>query len=126
MNDCNCPSGTGTLAAEKPAEVTYRPQFHTVEDEQGATLRVALPGVRKEDLKLTLHEANLTIEAARDNSTPEGWTQHNGKAPAKYSLAIQLGRRFDGTKTEARLEAGILTLRVPVREDAKPREIAVN
>ena len=127
MNDCNCPSqAAGSVATAKQADVTYRPQFRTTEDDQGATLQVALPGVRKEDLKLTLHEANLSVEAARTNTVPDGWTQRDGGAPAKYALDIRLGHRFDGTKTEAKLEAGVLTLRVPVREEAKPRQIAVS
>lgn len=116
MNTCN--SQPETVLSPDREEIVHRPQFRTKEDENGATLHVALPGVRKEDLKLTLHESNLRIEAKRSNSA----THRTGR----FRLDIRLTARLDGTQTTAALDAGVLTLQVPVREEAKPREIAVN
>lgn len=123
MNTCNCPSETATQA--KSAVV--RPRFQTTENENGAVLTVALPGVRKEDLKLTLLESDLKIEATRTEAAGENWKSlREAATPAGYALNVRLNRRFDGTKSEATLDNGILTLRVPLREEAKPRQIAVN
>jgi HSP20 family protein len=104
-----------------------QPAFTTREDEQGIHLQVALPGVRKEDLKLSVREQVLTIEAARDNTVPADWTVHS--APPKsvtYQLNARLTPKFDGGAAKATLENGVLLLDIPVREEAKPRSISVN
>jgi HSP20 family protein len=111
MNACNCP--TETAPTKEQNETIHRPQFRINEDANGTSVHVALPGVRKEDLKLTLHESSLRIEAKRD-------------AARRYALDLRLSSRLDGTKTTASLDSGVLTLLVPVREEAKPRQIAVN
>lgn len=113
--------------AEARNEAAHRPQFHTREDASGANLQIALPGVRKEDLKLTLHESRLSIEARRHLEVPQNWKIHRDNAtPQRYALDVRLTSRLDGTKTTASLDAGVLTLQVPVREEAKPRQIEVN
>lgn len=114
-------------AKERTEETVSRPQYRVTQDEDGAKLQVALPGVRKEDVKLTLHESNLEIEARRADTVPDEWKTHRPGHPARrYALQLRLTRRLDGTQTSAAFEAGVLTLTVPLREEAKPREIAVN
>ena len=107
-------------------EVVQRPYFHAEEDENGATLVVAMPGVCKEDLKLTFLESNLKIEGKRSDALPENWkTLRDTNPTQRYGLNIRLTSRLDGMKTTATFEAGILTLKVPVSEEAKPRQIEV-
>ena len=115
MNASNCPTEAAPSNAQK--EAIHRPQFRINEDANGTNVHVALPGVRKEDLKLTLLESSLRIEANRNGDT--GSTR-------RYALSLRLSSRLDGTKTTATFESGVLTLQVPVREEAKPRQIAVN
>jgi HSP20 family protein len=108
------------------SKAIQRPYFHAEEDESGATLQIALPGVRKEDLKLTFQESNLRIEGQRCDRCPENWRTIRDTNPAqRYGLNIRLTARLDGSKTVASYEDGILTLKVPICEEAKPREIAV-
>ena len=120
-------SPTGTTPVREPAENVQRPQFRIKEGEDGTIVQVALPGVRKEDLKLTLLESNLRIEANRNNEVPENWKTHRDPgAIRRYGLDIHLTSRLDGTKTTAGYDAGVLTLQVPVREEAKARQIQIN
>ena len=118
MNACNCPAETAP--SKEQLETIHRPQYRINEDVNGTSVHVALPGVRKEDLKLTLLESSLRIEATRNGEVPQ-----NGKT-RRYALQLRLSSRLDGTKTTASLESGVLTLKVPVREESKPRQIAVN
>ena len=113
MNTCNCPSETAP--SKEQNETTSRPQFRINEDANGTNVHVALPGVRKEDIKLTLLESGLRIEAKRTDT-----------AARRYTLDLRLSSPLDGTKTRASLESGVLTLKLPVREESKPRQIAVN
>lgn len=125
MNDCNCT--TETAPAPQQDETIQQPRYTTVEDGNGVTLHIALPAVAKEDLKLTLLESNLRIEARRGDSVPESWQPVRASiAPQRYRLDVRLTSRFDGTQAKASLDAGVLTLRIPVREEAKPRQIQVN
>jgi HSP20 family protein len=126
MTSTNCQLENAP-AKERSEDTICRPQHRVTQNEHGATLQVALPGVRKEDVKLTLHESNLEIEARRTDDVPDEWQTHRPGHPARrYSLQLRLTRRLDGTQTTASFEAGVLTLKVPIREDAKPREIVIN
>ena len=125
MNTCN--TNTEVAPAREKDETIHRPQFHTAEDENGATLHIALPGVRKDDLKLTLLESRLRIDAKRSDEVPEAWqTRRDTGAVSRYGLEIRLTPRLDGTRATASLEDGVLRLHVPVREEAKPKQIEVN
>lgn len=125
MNSSSCPAET--TPSQETTATTVRPQFRTQENPTGATIQVALPGVKKEDVKLTLHESRLQIEGVREDTVPSEWKTHRQPAAvSRYELAIQLTSRLDGTKATAAFTDGVLTLQVPVREDALPRQIAVN
>ncbi|MGL4402104.1 MAG: Hsp20/alpha crystallin family protein [Luteolibacter sp.] len=125
MNTCKPPSEA--MTATEPIKTIQRPQFRITDNENGTTIRIALPGVRKEDLKLTLLEASLRVEATRQDDVPETWKTHRkSEIAGRYALELRLGSRLDGTRTTASLAAGVLTLEVPMREEAKPRQIQVN
>jgi HSP20 family protein len=125
MNTSMTPTDTAPVS-EPQNDIIQRPYFHAEEDENGASLQVALPGVRKEDLKLTFHESSLMIEGKRSDGIPDNWKTLRDTNPAtSYGLNIRLTSRLDGTQTSASFEQGILTLKVPISEDAKPRMIEV-
>ncbi len=125
MNTSHCP--TEAAPDRETNEIIHRPQFRITDNADGTTVSIALPGVRKEDLKLTLLETSLRIEASRHDVVPENWKTLRDSGPVRrYGLDLRLGTRLDGTKTTASLDAGVLKLQVPIREEAKPREIQVN
>jgi len=123
MNDCT----TSACETKDTQTSVQRPAFTTREDDTGATLQVALPGVRKEDLKLTLNQSVLQLEATRTTETPADWKTHsNHPKKVSYELGFRLDAKLDGGKVQATLENGVLTLHIPVREEAKARDILVN
>ena len=107
---------TGACTPTKSESVrTLRPVVHTHHEESGVRLSVALPGVRKDDLKLTVHDGRLEIDASRADTDD----------CVHYSLSIQLADRLDGGRTAAALEDGVLNLRIPLREEALPKQVAI-
>lgn len=104
-----------------------QPFFSTHEDEAGARLRISLPGVKKEDIKLTVEQSALRVEAAREYTAPEDWKPVS-PAPENltYRLDVRLTGKLDGGNITASFENGVLQLDIPVREEAKPRQIYVN
>lgn len=125
MNACHSP--TETAPSPELNETIHRPQFRITDNADGTAVSIALPGVRKEDLKLTLLESSLRVEANRHDEVPESWKTHRDTdSVRRYGLDLRLGSRLDGTLTTASLDAGVLKLEVPLREEAKPRQIPVS
>lgn len=112
------PNDSNTATAAETAAPTYtdvRPTAYVRDEETGTRLTVALPGVRKEDLKLTVHEGVLKLEAPRA-----------GTSGQRYRFVARLSERLDGSRVTAALENGVLELQVALREEALPRSIEVS
>jgi HSP20 family protein len=116
-----------SLTNQPATAVTRQPAFTIDENENGARLSIALPGVPKEAVKLTLKQSVLQIEATRVNSVAENWKTHSGpERDINYQLNVRLTPKLDGANVKATLNNGVLSLDIPLREDAKPRPIFVN
>lgn len=90
-------------------------------------LTAALPGVRKEDLKIAVHDGVLEISGERKaTELPEKarWIRSE-IASGSFSRSLTLPRDINQDKLAAELKNGILTVVLPKREQAKPREIAI-
>ena len=116
-----------TVCENQTNSAVQQPAFTTREDETGVHLQIALPGVLKENVKLSIKDSVLQIEAKRLTKTPENWKSHSGQPKeVSYQLQARLTPKLDGSNIQAKLDNGVLTLDVPIREEAKPREILVN
>jgi len=97
--------------------------------DQGDEVLVAVqaPGVRKEDLKVELRENTLTVSGTRnapEYSDANVLREESEYGEFKRSLRIQT--KVQNDKIEATLKNGILLVRMPKSEDAKPKHIAIN
>jgi len=119
------PAASAAQAA--PAEVpALVPPVNIVEDEVGITLTADLPGVSREALQLRVDGDTLTIEAPIQlgesaNLEPIYMERRAGR----YLRSFTLSRELDSTRVDAALKDGVLTLRLPKTEQAKPRRIEV-
>ena len=100
-----------------------------LDDVDAYEVAVVLPGVNKKGLEVSAEDGELTIIGRRDAWVPEGWRPVCGSAPeecpADYRLVLSLNVDIDSERISAKLEDGILTLRLPVSEASKPKLIAV-
>ena len=88
---------------------------------------VELPGMRKEDIELSLHDGTLTISGERKEETPEGdKTARTERFVGKFRRSISLPTRVDAGKVNAVYKDGILTVTLPKAEEVKPKQIQVN
>lgn len=117
----------GTEVASRQ-EVTYaRPWYQVEGGEEGHTLRVAMPGVAKAGVEISLEEDQLSILGHRQNRVPSDWKPvFEERAEPDFRLRLRLNVDVDPDKIAARMEEGVLTLTLPVREEAKPRTIEIN
>jgi HSP20 family protein len=94
---------------------------------QDATIvRAELPGVRPEDISITVEGHQLTLAGERRPPETPNMAFHRRERPwGKFSRSIVLPEELDTERVEAQFRNGVLTLTLPVAAAAKPRQIAV-
>ena len=113
----------------KPVPATeVRPPIDVVEDESGITLSADLPGLAKDRLQVRVDGDALMVEGEASLDVPTGTEPVYAEVPPLivYRRSFTLSRELDGTRVNASLKDGVLTLRIPKTEAAKPRRIDVN
>ena len=103
------------------------PSVDVLEDETGITLFADLPGVPQDRLTVRVDGDGLSIEGEVALETPEGMTPAYVEVQTpRYRRAFTLSRELDTAKCDAAFKDGVLKLRIPKAEHAKPRRIQVN
>jgi HSP20 family protein len=102
------------------------PMASLMEDGDGYTLQIEMPGVNKEGLELSLENNELTIIGRRSLPTIEGVVLHRESRRENFRRAFEIDPSIDGDKIGARMEHGILTVHLPKAEQVKPRKITVS
>ncbi len=87
---------------------------------------VELPGMRKEDIEISLHDGTLTISGERKSETPDGAAERTERYVGKFRRSITLPARVDASKVSATYRDGILTVTLPKAEEARPKQIQVD
>jgi HSP20 family protein len=85
-----------------------------------------LPGVDASSIDLTVEKNVLTVHAKRDRSVDDGVEMIVAERPqGTFSRQLFLGDTLDTDELRANYADGVLTLRIPVAEKAKPRRVQV-
>jgi HSP20 family protein len=109
------PSGSG---AHPPVNIFDSPD--------GALIVAEVPGLDTAKLSVAGAGRTLTISGEREFQPGEGHGYHRREInEGKFSRSIQLPEDYEANRAEARYEAGLLIVRVPRAEHAKPRQITV-
>jgi HSP20 family protein len=86
-----------------------------------------VPGVQPDDVELTVERNVVAIRAERRSPRQEGDEVLIDERPqGVFSRQLFLGENLDPERLEASYDAGVLTVRIPVAEQAKPRRIPIN
>lgn len=95
-------------------------------EQDGYVVTALLPGVISDDLNITITNDILTIQGELKNDYDEKATYVLQERPSgRFYRAISLPEAVESTKVEASLTNGVLTLRIPKAEEAKPKTIKV-
>jgi len=110
-----------------PSATGVFPPVNVFRGRQGdVVIRAELPGVKPEDIEVTTEGRRLTINGERKADTSDNAAYHRRERPwGKFSRAIHLPADLDVEKAEARFHQGVMTLRIPRSQAAKPRPITV-
>jgi HSP20 family protein len=86
-----------------------------------------LPGIDPETIELDVERNVLNVRAERRSPAPEDAELLVAERPAgTFTRQLFLGETLDTERIDASYEAGVLTLRIPVAEQAKPRRIQIS
>jgi HSP20 family protein len=85
-----------------------------------------LPGVDPQSIDLDVERNVLTVRAERKPLNPEREFLSAERPRGVFSRQLILGDTLDTDRVEASYEAGVLSLRIPVAEKAKPRKIEIS
>ena len=86
-----------------------------------------LPGVASDSIDLQVERNVLTVRAERMATHPEDANLQTAERPrGVFSRQLFLGNTLDTDRIEAVYDSGVLTLRIPVTEKAKPRKIEIS
>jgi len=102
------------------------PAVRIMEDESEVVAWVEMPGVLREGLEIKIDGNTLTIDGKRSDGIPAGRFLLHERRHGEYHKAFTIDSSIDRDGIAADLAEGVLTLRLKVKEAAKPRKIAVS
>jgi HSP20 family protein len=107
------------------APTLWQPPVDVREDAERITLVADLPGLEQSDVELSIDKNILTLrgERRRDADKASG---HHERAHGHFSRAFTLPPTVDLGHVSADMRAGVLTVTLPKKPEAKPRPIKIN
>jgi len=105
----------------------WSPALDLYESSDHLVAVVELPGMRKEDIDISLHDGTLTISGERKLESNKGEkAQRTERYVGTFRRSIALPTRVDASKVSATYQDGILKVTLPKAEEAKPKQIQVS
>lgn len=107
---------------------SWAPAIDLYENKDNLVVTAELPGLKKEDIDISLHEDNLVISGERkeEKEYGENETQRAERFYGRFQRSINLPKKVDVGAIKANYKEGILTVTLPKAAEAKPRQIEVN
>jgi HSP20 family protein len=104
----------------------WSPTLDLYQNNDNLVAIVELPGMRKEDIEISLHDGTLTVAGERKSSFSNGEkAERTERYVGSFRRSITLPARVDSNKVSATYRDGILTVTLPKAEEAKPKRIQV-
>lgn len=108
---------------------SWRPAVDIYEtDARDIVLKAELPGVARDDIELTVENNTLTIrgQRRRDEGVPEERYHRVERTYGPFSRSFTLPGTLEAGAVRAEYRDGVLTVKLPVRAEARPRQIQVD
>jgi HSP20 family protein len=100
------------------------------ETDKGLHFEVACTGLSKEDIELNIEGDILKISYSKDAEVADAEAKgrnyiHRGVAKRSFNLGYKIAPKFDLSKAEAMMENGLLGIRIPFADEAKPKVLKI-
>ena len=105
----------------------WAPAIDLKEDEQEYTLEADLPGMKKEEIDITVVDNVITLKGERkhETETKEKGYHRVERRYGSFERTFELPGGFDANKINAHFDNGVLKVTLPKREETKPKQIEV-
>lgn len=128
MNSQNTQVSTTQAADARAARAARRqaPDVDILEDAEGITLRADMPGVSREQLRVQIEGDTLSLRGELQIALAQGMEPTYAEMRSgAWERSFTLSRELDSSAIQASMKDGVLELRIPKAEHAKPRRVEV-
>jgi len=121
--------GTTPMQVEPRADVSV-PALDVSETHDAFVIHADLPGVRREDIGITLNDGEITIAVTsanerEDKDETSGRLLRRERHSRRYLRSLRIGEGIDADRVAATYVDGVLTVTLPKTEAARPRRIEI-
>ena len=120
-------AGTARRERRETSDAVWAPAVNTYEDKDAFLLSCDLPGMDQKDIKINLDNNTLTISGTRklEHEEKKENYQRVECVFGTFSRSFTLPATVNAEKIEANVDRGVLKIRLPKREESKPRQIEI-
>ncbi len=106
----------------------WTPALDLFEDNDNVYVRVEVPGMKKEDIDLSLHNGTLSISGERksEDAFKDADVYRAERFFGRFQRTVTLPTAVSADKVKAEYKDGILTVMLPKAEEAKPKQIELS
>jgi HSP20 family protein len=106
----------------------WSPALDIYEEKDNFVVKAELPGMKNEEIVLSLHEGTLTISAERKASSKheDAEVYRAERFVGRFQRSVALPHSVASDKVKAQYKDGVLTITLPKTEEAKPKQIDVS
>jgi HSP20 family protein len=104
------------------------PAVDVYEDKDNLLVKAELPGLKKEDINISLDNGNLTLSGERkhEEKQQDADVYRSERWVGRFHRTVTLPCRVEAEKIKASYNEGVLTVTLPKAEDAKPKQIPIS
>ena len=105
----------------------WSPALDVYEDKDNFVIHAELPGFKREDIEVSLHDGTLTLSGERkaEARQEDAVVYHAERCIGRFQRAVVLPATVNSEKVKASYADGVLTITLPKTEEAKPKKIDV-
>lgn len=106
----------------------WTPALDVYEDKENFTVKAELPGMKKEEIEVSLHEGMLSISGERKSESKheEAEVYRTERFFGRFQRTVTLPATVAAEKVKAAYKDGVLTITLPKTEEAKPKHIDIS
>ena len=106
----------------------WTPALDVYEDKDNVIVKAELPGMKREEINVSLHDGSLSISGERKSEEKYGDAEvyRTERFFGRFQRTVTLPTAVASDKVKAQYKDGILTVTLPKTEEAKPKQIDVN
>lgn len=109
-------------------EGIWSPAVNVTENKDAVVVTAEVPGLKKEDISISMHDNVLTLKGEKKQEKIQEDENYHcvERSFGSFNRSFTLPTMVDSAKVKASYKDGILTVELPKKEEAKPKEISIN